>query len=420
MTVSVVNTHGAPFLFVPLQGLVVVREGRLFTFTVRAANPDGTTPTLSATGLPPGATFSGTTGVFSWTPDSSLVGSYMFSFTATEGTASTTRGMYLTVTQDSPPQLLIPGAQTGVAGSLLTFTVAATDADSDPVTLSAAGLPTGATFDPDTRLFAWTPGNSQVGSFSVSFTATDGTLSDTKTVNVTVTQNHPPVLTVPGAQKAVDGILLTFRVTGSDPDRDRVMLSVSGLPMGATFNGDTGVFSWKPDSSQVGDYAPSFTGTDGTLSDTKTVNVTVMLNHPPVLTVPGAQTVKAGSALSFSVSGADPDGNTVTLSASGLPAGASFDAAKGAFQWTPTEAQIGSHALTFKATDGSLSVEASVEVSVEASAEPSAEPSVDVQGKSSAGGCSSTSSPASAWGLALVLIGWAARRRRSHRPRPVA
>ena len=40
----------------------------------------------------------------------------------------------------------------------LTFTVAATDPDGDALTYSADGLPAGATFDPATRQFSWTPG----------------------------------------------------------------------------------------------------------------------------------------------------------------------------------------------------------------------------------------------------------------------
>ena len=72
----------------------------------------------------------------------------------------------------------------------LTFTVAATDPDGDALTYSASGLPAGASFDPATRQFSWTPGYPQAGTYTVTFTASDGTksysLSGTKQVTITV------------------------------------------------------------------------------------------------------------------------------------------------------------------------------------------------------------------------------------------
>ena len=50
------------------------------------------------------------------------------------------------------------GPQLVLEHNMLTFTVVATDPDGDAVTLSATGMPSGATFNPATGLFSWTPG----------------------------------------------------------------------------------------------------------------------------------------------------------------------------------------------------------------------------------------------------------------------
>jgi hypothetical protein len=75
-------------------------------------------------------------------------------------------------------------------GSALSFGVAATDPDGDALTYSASGLPAGASFDPATQQFTWTPDHSQAGTYTVTFTAKDGTksysLSETKIVTITV------------------------------------------------------------------------------------------------------------------------------------------------------------------------------------------------------------------------------------------
>lgn len=78
------------------------------------------------------------------------------------------------------------GNRTVYAGDALTFTVKAADADMNPVTLSATGLPAGATLDATTGVFSWTPGATQAGTHVVQISASDGCLSVNKTVNLTV------------------------------------------------------------------------------------------------------------------------------------------------------------------------------------------------------------------------------------------
>lgn len=74
----------------------------------------------------------------------------------------------------------------------------------------------------------------------------------------------------------------------------------------------------------------------------------------PTLTVPGAQSVNEGTLLAFGVSATDPDGGTVQLRVSGLPAGATFRDNQnntGSFSWTPDMFQAGSYLVTFTADD---------------------------------------------------------------------
>jgi parallel beta-helix repeat protein len=77
--------------------------------------------------------------------------------------------------------------QTATVGIPLTFTITARDPDNDILAYSAIGLPTGATFDPATRTFAWTPSDSMTGNYSVTFTVSDGVLTDSETRRIMVT-----------------------------------------------------------------------------------------------------------------------------------------------------------------------------------------------------------------------------------------
>ncbi|MBI3996332.1 MAG: S8 family serine peptidase [Candidatus Omnitrophica bacterium] len=76
-------------------------------------------------------------------------------------------------------------------------------------------------------------------------------------------------------------------------------------------------------------------------------------NHPPVLQPIGNQTVVAGQLLSFTVTASDPDGDALTLSATNLPAGSSFDPSTGLFSWTPSSSQAGTYpGVHFEVSDG--------------------------------------------------------------------
>src|SRR5207249_2569114 len=73
---------------------------------------------------------------------------------------------------------------------------------------------------------------------------------------------------------------------------------------------------------------------------------------PPALQVPVSRSVKTGTAVSFTVTPSDNDGDIVTLSSSSLPVGASFNLGTGLFTWTPTPDQSNQFwPISFTATD---------------------------------------------------------------------
>jgi len=87
---------------------------------------------------------------------------------------------------NSPPVLGAIGNKNATVGNQLSFQVSATDADADALTYSASNLPAGATFNPGTRTFSWTP--AQAGTHpNVHFEVTDGTASDSENIMITVT-----------------------------------------------------------------------------------------------------------------------------------------------------------------------------------------------------------------------------------------
>lgn len=94
---------------------------------------------------------------------------------------------------------------------------------------------------------------------------------------------HPNLfLTVPSRLNAIENQNANFTVTATDAQSRHVVLSVTGLPAGATFvdNGDnTGTFNWTPTSSQDGTHFVTFQGDN--LSGNTAVAVTQISVIPP-------------------------------------------------------------------------------------------------------------------------------------------
>jgi hypothetical protein len=93
---------------------------------------------------------------------------------------------------NAPPVLNPIGDRAVDEGSLLAFTVTASDPDGDPLTFSLLGAPPGASIDAATGAFAWTPPDGPAtATFNV--VVSDGSLSDDEEITVTVHNVAPAV-----------------------------------------------------------------------------------------------------------------------------------------------------------------------------------------------------------------------------------
>ena len=175
-------------------------------------------------------------------------------------------------------------------GQTLQFTVSAIDADGDTLFYSATNLPPGATFNPFTRVFTWTPDFMQEGNYpNVEFTVTDDGNPmelDTELITITVGNvNRAPVFDPLGSQEVLEEQLLTFNVNATDPDGDAFVLSAENLPSGSSFDSQAGTFSWTPTLSQAGNYVVTFKTTDnGAPFETGTLEVAITVGDNPTPT----------------------------------------------------------------------------------------------------------------------------------------
>ena len=182
--------------------------------------------------------------------------------------------------------------------------------------------------------------------------------------------NQAPTVTnvIPG-QMATAGQPFSYIVpanTFSDPENGTLTLTASGLPAGITFS--AGTFSGTPTTAGVS--SVTVTATDpGNLFVSTTFSLTVnpapATNLPPTVAnaIPN-QTAIDGQLFSYTIPAntfSDPNGDVLTLTASGLPSGITFT--NGVLSGTPSATSVST--ITITATDpGSLSVSTSFTLSV--------------------------------------------------------
>lgn len=351
-------------------------ENQAISFTVTANDPDGDVTTLSAQNTPVGSTFLADgpgRATFRWTPSWTQSGIHSVDFIATDGQATTVQTVTLSITDiDRPPAFDLIGDKIMRVGDTLTFSVTAADPDGDPLTYSASSLPEGAVFQNTT--LTWTPTSSQVGRHdNIRFGVSDGKSDVTTTMTITVEQqmqpvggNNVPVLNVPASLATDENSAVKADVTATDPDGDTIVLSATDMPAGAVFSDlgrGVGSFSWTPTYSQQGAYSIRFAASDGKGQDMKTVIVTVRnLNRGPKLDPIGDKTANINSLLQFPVNATDPDGDAIALEVQNLPTGAAMKV--NAFSWKPLQQQIGMHALTFSASDGTAAASETIHIQV--------------------------------------------------------
>jgi hypothetical protein len=352
-----VEEINSPPVLPPLEDRTV-NLGGFLVFTIPASDPDLPTQPLSfrlGAGAPAGAAVSAD-GLFTWTPSQAqTMTTNLIRVSVSDGSLGATQSFTVIVNEPNLAPGLNPIANhTVLEGSTLTFTASATDPNGPAQRLTyslGGGAPSGASIDPQTGVFTWTPAETQGGVTNVIgvIVTDDGTpaLSAGATFTVIVREvNSSPVLPLIADQTVNEGGLLVFTVPAGDPDIPTQALFFSlaqGSPAGARVTTD-GLFTWEPRPSQVlTTNRLTVIVTDGSLSATQSFTVVVLeVNLAPTLAAITNRTVNEGELVLFTARASDPNQSSQSLTFSlgaGAPAGAGIHPTNGVFSWTPDESQ---------------------------------------------------------------------------------
>ncbi len=162
-----------------------------------------------------------------------------------------------------------------------------------------------------------------------------------------------PVLSIP-TTNILETVLWQYApaVSGSG-----YTFGLSNAPAGMSVDTNSGTISWMPTEAQ----GPS-TNANITYAVYESgfavawTNFTVIVlesNLPPVLYVPGTQTIYATTTLTVTNTATDPDipTNTLTFAIVSAPTGVGINPTTGVLTWTPTTSQIGTSTIYVSVTD---------------------------------------------------------------------
>jgi hypothetical protein len=174
-----------------------IRTDESVQFQVQASHPDGESVSLVASPAVANATFqssssgSAANGSFSFNPDSIQSGEYFITFTANTPYGLTSQeSVRITVEPVNRPPLVSVGDAFSVQeGKLLSIPVQASDPDGDMLLVTATGVPENGVFIEGSRTLLFAPDYGQAGTYSVNFSASDGSLTSAPAqTQITVTE----------------------------------------------------------------------------------------------------------------------------------------------------------------------------------------------------------------------------------------
>lgn len=198
VSISVTEANNAPVI-APIGSFEPIAEGTFFTFDADASDPDDPPNNIAffLSSSPAGMGIDPATGVVTWTPgEGQGPGTYTFQVVVADDanpSLSAIQPVTVTVTEvNKPPSIGGLGPYGPVpVGDPVTFTATASDPDDPPNTLafSLTGAPAGATINPGTGAFTWTPAPADAGQvFTFQVVVTDdGDPAKSAETTVTIT-----------------------------------------------------------------------------------------------------------------------------------------------------------------------------------------------------------------------------------------
>ncbi|MGK7900085.1 MAG: Ig-like domain-containing protein [Hormoscilla sp.] len=295
-------------------------------------------------------------------PASGFAGNDSFSYTISDGNGGTDSAT-VNVTVESvnqPPRAVNDTAITD-ENSSVTIAVLANDVDpdGDPILVTGVSSPGNGSANISNNQIIYSPAANFVGNDSFNYTISDGSLTATATVTVTVESVNQPPIAVDDTASVQENSPVTIAVLVNDSDPDGDLLSLTGVssPGNGSANISNNQIIYSPDADFAGNDSFRYTISDAQDTDTATVTVTVesVVNQPPIAIEDIAATTP-GVSVSIPVleNDSDPDGDAISIDnfPTSTPSGGTIALNDDLLEYTPGDGFAETDSFSYSISDG--------------------------------------------------------------------
>jgi hypothetical protein len=248
-------------------------------------------------------------------------------------------------------------------GTAYSYKLIATDAlENDITSITAVTKPAWLSLsylaNDTTATLSGTPVNANVGVHNVTLRVSDGSINVDQTFQITVADvNDPPAITSTPVATTNEDAAYSYTVVATDPDAGAVLTySAPVKPAWLAFDAATHILSGTPTNDNVGVFDITVRVNDGTVNIDQSYQLTVNnVNDLPVITTTPPLTINANLPYIYEIIATDVDeGDVLTYTVESKPSWLTFTAAttSGILMGTPAQANMGTHAIILKVSDG--------------------------------------------------------------------
>ena len=340
------------------------------------SDPDNDTLSVQSFTSPSSGSVSANNGILTYTPDANFNGSDSFNYTINDGNGNTDTAT-VSITIDAVNDNPVANDDTSVTNEdnavVINLISNDTDIDGDALTVNSINQPAnGIVVNNGNGTATYTPASGFFGVDTFSYTITDGSLTDSANVSVTVNEvvdDDPPVANNDNAIVDEDA-QVNVPVLGNDddPNGDTLAIDSFGQASNGTVTQNNDVLIYTPDADFNGSDSFNYTINDGNgNTDTATVFVTInAVNDNPVANNDSGSTDEDVPVIVDLVGNdSDIDGDSLTIDSFTQPTnGVVTDNGDGTITYAPGSGFFGSDSFTYTVTDGDLTDSATVQITV--------------------------------------------------------
>ncbi|HIB92367.1 TPA: tandem-95 repeat protein, partial [Candidatus Poribacteria bacterium] len=300
----------------------------------------------------------------SYTPDADFNGTDSFSFIAkdqdqTSGFAVV--DVRINEVNDAPvanDQLVML-----LENTEMSITLAATDAENDPLTYTLVSVPQdGTVSNVDLPRLTYHPNENFNGTDHLTYIASDGELvSETATVDITVVAvNVPPVAIEQGITTSED-TRVAIILKAMDIKDETLTYTITSNPSHGVLSGTTPNLIYLPNLNYHGDDVFAFTASDGTdVSQPADINIKVASVNDPPKADPKSITLAEDAQIPIVLSGTDVENQKLTYEVVSVPSHGTLSGRQPNLVYTPQPNFNGRDQLSYGSSDGFLSSDPAV------------------------------------------------------------